>query len=69
MYSADRKKLTVEVQGQGREITKKLGDRVANAFSFDSFVDFTTMVMSSLLNAFNALKEKSLKSSKDDQTK
>lgn len=69
MYSADRKKLTVEVQGQGREITKKLGDRVANAFSFDSFVDFTTMVMSSLLKAFNNLKEKSSKSSKDDQTK
>lgn len=66
MYSADRKKLNVEVQGQGREITKKLGDRVANAFSFDSFADFTTMIMSSLLKVFNAIKEKS---SKDDQTK
>ena len=69
MYSADKKKLIVDVKGQGKEVTKQLSNKVANAFSFDSFADFTTMIMSSLLNAFNALKEKSSKSSKDDQTK
>lgn len=69
MYSADKKKLIVEVKGQGKEVTKQLSNKVANAFSFDSFVDFTAMVMSSLLKAFNNLKEKSSKSSTDDQTK
>lgn len=69
MYSADKKKLIVEVKGQGKEVTKQLSNKVANAFSFDSFADFTTMVMSSLLKTFNNLKEKSSKSSTDDQTK
>lgn len=69
MYSADKKKLIVDVKGQGKEVTKQLSNKVANAFSFDSFADFTTMIMSSLLNAFNSLKEKTSKSSKDDQTK
>ena len=69
MYSADKKKLIVDVKGQGKEVTKQLSNKVANAFSFDSFADFTTMIMSSLLKVFNALKEKTSKSSKDDQTK
>lgn len=69
MYSVDKKKLNVEVKGQGREATKKLGDQVANAFSFDTFMEFSAMIMSSLSEAFKNLKSQSSKSSRDDQSK
>lgn len=69
MYSPDKKKLNVEVTGQGREVTKKLSDKVANIFNCDTYIDFSAEVMSSLYKTFQDLKAKTSKSSKDDQTK
>ena len=65
MYSVDKKKLIVEVEGKGRELTTKLGNRVANTLKCDTFADFTDKIK----DLYTEFKKTSSKSSKDDQTK
>ena len=69
IYSPDKKKLIVEVKGKGAAVTKKLADRVVNAFGFDAFVDFAAMVMSSLSQAFSIFKTKPSKVSDEKISK